>query len=133
MNNLAQGDRVFHPNQKSWGLGKVLNVTPENIDIFFVGTGIKRLSKTFIQLEIAEGADSKHRLLDNLIDAAHIGSADYVTTATAIERFQASYPDGFSAPDFLKIERDPTVRAHQFCLQLLGEEQLTELIEQGAY
>ena len=133
MSKLVQGVRVFHPNQKGWGLGKVLSVTPENIDIFFVGTGTKRLSKSFVQLDLAEGDAAKNRLLDNLIDASQIGSADYVTTTMAIERFLASYPDGFSAPDFLKNERDATVRAHQFCLQLLGEQELAELIENGAY
>ena len=133
MSKLVQGVRVFHPNQKGWGLGKVLSVTPENVDIFFVGTGTKRLSKSFVQLDVAEGDAAKNRLLDNLVEASQIVSADYVTTAMAIERFLASYPDGFSAPDFLRNERDAIVRAHQFCLQLLGEEQLTKLIEQGAY
>lgn len=128
MSNLTQGDRVFHPNQKAWGLGKVLNVTPDNIDVFFVGTGAKRLSKSFVQLEIAEGAGAKHRLLDNLIETSLITSAEYVTPAMAVERFMAIYPDGFAAPRFLKNEREASVRAHQFCIQLLGETQISELI-----
>jgi len=134
MSDLIQGVRVFHPNQKGWGLGKVLNVTPDNIDVFFVGTGAKRLSKSFVQLEIAEGADAKHRLLDNLIESSQMGSsADYVTTAMAIERFQTIYPDGFSAPRFLKDQRDASVRAHQFCIQLLGQVELEELIAEDRY
>lgn len=133
MSNLTQGDRVFHPNQKSWGLGKVLNVTPDNIDVFFVGTGAKRLSKSFVQLEIAEGGAAKHRLLDNLIETSLITNADYVTPTIAIERFLATYPDGFSAPRFLKDERDSIVRAHQFCVQLLGETELAELIAERRF
>ena len=133
MSNLSQGVRVFHPNQKGWGLGKVLSVTPDNIDVFFVGTGAKRLSKSFVQLEIAEGAAAKDRLLDNLIEASQMSSTEYVTTAMAIERFQENYPDGFSAPRFLKDERDAIVSAHQFCIQLLGEAELAELIAQGRY
>jgi transcription elongation factor GreA-like protein len=100
MNNLTQGDRVFHPNQKGWGLGKVLNVSNDNIDVFFVGTGAKRLSKSFVQLEIAEGAAAKHRLLDNLGDASQMGGADYVTPAMAIERFLKTHSDGFASPSF---------------------------------
>ncbi len=133
MNNLIQGVRVFHPNQKGWGLGKVLSVTPESIDVFFVGTGAKRLSRSFIQLEIAQGTAAKHRLLDNLIDASQISSADYVTAAMAIERFLVSYPDGFAAPRFLKDLRDATVRAHQFSIQLLGQVELAELVAERRY
>jgi hypothetical protein len=133
MNNLSQGDRVFHPNQKGWGLGKVLNVTPENIDVFFVGTGAKRLSKSFVKLEIAEGPAAKHRLLDNLIEVSQLGCADYVTPAMAIERFLTSHPEGFSAPRFLKDERDANVRAHQFCIQLLGQQEISELIAEQRY
>jgi hypothetical protein len=133
MSNLTPGDRVFHPNQKLWGLGKVLNVTPDNIDVFFVGTGAKRLSKSFVQLEIAEGAGAKHRLLDNLIETSLINNADYVTTAMAIERFLAIYPEGFSAPRFLKDERDASLRAHQLFIQLLGETEMAELIAERRF
>lgn len=133
MSNLVQGVRVFHPNQKGWGLGKVLSVTPENIDVFFVGSGAKRLSKSFVELEIAHGLAAKHRLLDNLIETSQINGADYVTTAMAIERFLASYPGGFSAPHFLKDQREASVRAHQFCIQLLDQQALAELVAEGRY
>ena len=133
MSKLVQGVRVFHPNQKGWGVGKVLCVTPDNIDVFFVGSGAKRLSKSFVQLEIAEGAAAKHRLLDNLIEASQMSSADYVTTEMAVERFLTSYPDGFAAPRFVKDERDASIRAHQFCIQLLGQPELAELIAEGRY
>ena len=133
MSNLTQGVRVFHPNQKEWGLGKVLSVTPDNIDVFFVGTGAKRLSKSFARLEIAEGDSAKDRLLDNLIETSQLSNADYVTMSAAIERFLQSYPQGFSAPNFLKDERDANVRAHQFCVQLLGQEELAGLIAEGRY
>jgi hypothetical protein len=133
MSNLTQGDRVFHPNQKGWGLGKVLNVTPDNIDVFFVGTGAKRLSKSFVKLEIAEGTAAKHRLLDNLIETSQIGSADYVSPVVAVERFLAIHPEGFSAPRFVKEERETSVRAHQFFVQLLGETEISELIAERRY
>lgn len=133
MSNLTLGDRVFHPNQRGWGLGKVLNVSPDSIDVFFVGTGAKRLSKSFVQLEIAEGAVAKHRLLDNLIETSQIGSTDYVTPVMALERFLAIHPDGFGAPRFLKDERDANVRAHQLCVQLLGETVISELIAERRY
>lgn len=133
MSSPILGNRVIHPNQKSWGLGKVLNVGTDNIDVFFVGTGAKRLAKSFVQLEIVEGAAAKHRLLDNLIEASLIDNANYLTSARAVERFLANYPDGFADPDYLKNEREASVRAHQFCIQLLGEGEISALLAEGRY
>lgn len=133
MNNLTQGDRVVHPNKKDWGLGKVLSVTPDNIEIFFVGAGSKRLSTSFAKLEIVEGTAAKHQLLDNLGDASRLSNADYVSLSVAIERFLAVYPEGFETPDFLKDEREANLRAHQFCIQLLGATEISELIAEQRY
>src|SRR5262245_22333247 len=94
MNTFTQGDRVFHPNQKAWGVGQVTAVTPANIDVFFVGVGPKRLAKSMAKLDLAEGSAAKHPLLDNLIEASLLGTAGYVTVSAAIERFQSIYPDG---------------------------------------
>ncbi len=133
MSTLTAGDRVMHPNQKEWGLGKVLSVTPENLDVFFVGAGRKRLSRSFIKLEKAEGAASKHRLLDNLIETSEISNNDFVTIPMAIERFMRNYPDGFEAPNFTKATRDASMGGHKFCAQLLSQEELSRLIEEGCF
>jgi hypothetical protein len=133
MSNITAGDRVFHPKQQGWGLGKVLNVTTDSIDVFFVGSGAKRLAKSFVQLEVAEGAMAKHRLLDNLIDAAQIAGADYVTPAMGIERFLAAYPDGFASPRLAKDGREAVLRAQQFAIQLLGHAEIAGLIAERRY
>jgi hypothetical protein len=133
MNNFTQGDRVFHPNQKAWGIGKVTATTPDNIDVFFVGVGAKRLAKSLAKLELAEGSAAKHPLLDNLIEASQLGTAGYVSVPSAIERFQSIYPDGLEGKAFLQAARGDLVRGHQFCVQLLGQEELAELIAEGRY
>lgn len=134
MSTLTSGDRVIHPNQKEWGLGKVLSATPDNLDVFFVGAGRKRLSRTFIQLEKAEGAASRHRLLDNLIETAAMGSSDdFVTVPLALERFTANYPDGFEDANFVKNAREANLRGHKFCAQLLSQEELARLVEEGSF
>jgi hypothetical protein len=133
MSTLISGDRVTHPNQKEWGVGKVLSATPDNLDVFFVGAGRKKLSRSFIQLEKAEGAASKHRLLDNLIETAEISGDDFVTAPMAIERFMATYPDGFEDTNFIKATRDAYMNAHKFCAQLLSQEELSRLIEEGCF
>ena len=133
MSQLTSGDRVMHPNQKGWGVGKVLIATPDNLDIFFVGAGYKRLSRSFIALEKAEGAASKHRLLDNLIATSELAGNAFVSFPMAIERFMATYPDGFEDTGFVKATRDANALGHKFCNQLLSQEELSRLIDEGSF
>ena len=133
MSTITQGDRVFHPNKKEWGLGKVLSITPDNIDVFFVGAGTKRLAKSFVGLECAQGSTAKHPLLDNLIETSQIDSAGYVTLAAAIERFLAIYPEGLEGKRFIKEQREVILRGHQLCIQLLDQGELSGLIAEGRY
>ena len=133
MSNLIAGDRVKHPNQEEWGLGKVLTATPENLDVFFVGAGRKRLSRSFVKLEKAEGIESKHLLLDNLIETSEISSDSFVTIPVAIERFMNNYPDGFEDAGFIKAYREANMTGHKFCVNLLGQEELARLIEDGNF
>lgn len=133
MSTLTTGDRVTHPSQQEWGLGKVLSATPDNLDVFFVGAGRKRLSRSFIKLEKAEGAASKHRLLDNLIETSQIVSDDFVTIPMAIERFMAKYPNGFEDADFIKSAREANLRGQKMCTQLLSQEELSRLIADGSF
>lgn len=133
MSTLTAGDRVVHPNQKDWGLGRVLKTTPDNLDVFFVGAGRKRLSRSVVTLEKAEGAASKHRLLDNLIEASEIESDAFVTIPMAIERFMATYRDGFEDPAFIGVARDANLRGYKLGTQLLSQEELARLIGEGAF
>lgn len=133
MSTITLGNRVVHPNKKEWGLGKVLNVTPENIDVFFVGAGAKRLSTAFVGLESVEGNSAKHPLLDNLIETSQIDSTAFVTLEAAIDRFLKTYPEGLTGKQFTRDERDDNLRGHQLCVQLLGETELSGLIAEGKY
>jgi len=133
MSTLSAGDRVMHPNQKEWGVGKVLGTTPENLDVFFVGAGRKRFSRSFIKLEKVEGVASKHRLLDNLIETSALGNDHFVTVPMAIERFLAIFPDGFDDPGFIKTSRDANLRGNKLCTHLLDQEELSRLIEAGCF
>lgn len=133
MSTLTAGDRVIHPNQKDWGLGKVLKTTPDNLDVFFVCAGRKRLSRSIVTLEKTQGSASKHRLLDNLIETSEIGNDDFVTVPMAIERFMAKYPDGFEDPGFISAARDTNLRGHKLCSQLLSQEELSRLIAEGSF
>jgi hypothetical protein len=111
----------------------VLRATPDNLDVFFVGAGRKRLSRSFIELEKAEGAASKHRLLDNLIETSDIIADDFVTIPMAIERFMGNYQDGFEDPGFINTARDANMRGHKVCAQLLSQEELSRLVAEGSF
>ena len=133
MSTLTTGDRVIHPNQREWGIGKVLSATPDNLDVFFVGAGRKKLSRAFVNVEKVEGGDSKHRLLDNLIATSEISNDDFVTLPAAIKRFMESYPEGFEDSSFIKATRHANMTAHKFCTQLLSQDELSRLIEAGSF
>lgn len=132
MSTLTTGDRVTHPNQQEWGLGKVLSATPDNLDVFFVGAGRKRLSRSFIKLQKAEGAESRHRLLDNLIETSQMVD-DFVTIPMAIERFMEKYPNGFEDADFIKSAREANMRGQKLCAQLLSQDEISRLIADGSF
>lgn len=133
MNLLTSGDRVLHPKQEAWGVGKVLCATPDSLDVFFVGAGRKKLSRSVIALEKAEGPASKHRLLDNLVDATEIVSDEFVTIPMALARFNGIYPDGFDDSAFIKATREANAHGHKFCSQLLSQEELSRLIDSGDF
>lgn len=123
----------MHPNQADWGVGKVLSATPDNLDVFFVGAGRKRLSRSIVKLEKAVGAASKHRLLDNLIEASEISVDSFLTIPMAIDRFMETYPDGFEDAGFMSAARDATLRGNKFCAQLLSQDELVRLIAEGGF
>ncbi|MEN9480036.1 MAG: hypothetical protein RLZZ298_1431 [Pseudomonadota bacterium] len=133
MSTLTSGDRVMHPNQQEWGIGKVLSATPEHLDIFFVGAGRKKLSRSFVNVEQVEGAASKHRLLDNLMATSEISNDYFVTLPTAIKRFMESYPDGFDDSSFIKATRNANMAGNKLCTQLLSQDELSRLIETGSF
>lgn len=133
MSNLASGDRVTHPNQKDWGLGKVIGATADNLDVFFVGAGRKRIARSYVQLEKVAGAASRHRLLDNLIESSEMSADGFVTIPMAIERFMKLYPNGFDDPGFVAATRDGVLRGHKFCVQLLSQDELARLIAAGEH
>lgn len=133
MSTLTSGDRVIHPKQQEWGIGKVLSATPDTLDIFFVGTGRKKLSRSFVSVEKVEGVESKHRLLDNLIATSEISNDDFTTVPMAIDRFMKNYPAGFEDLNFIKATRNANMTGHKFCTQLLSQEELARLIEDGSF
>jgi hypothetical protein len=133
MSALTSGDRVMHPNQQEWGVGKVLATTPDTLDIFFVGAGRKKLSRSFVSIEKVEGAASKHRLLDNLIATSEISNDHFVTIPMAIKRFMEGYQEGFDDSSFVKATRSANMAGHKFCTQLLSQEELSRLVEEGKF
>ncbi len=133
MTNLNPGDRVFHPNKKEWGVGKVLGVTQEQVDVFFVSAGNKRLSRQYVTLELAQGESAHHALLDNLTASIVEKSVDFLSLPAAIQKFLSAFSGGFGGSRFTAEERDYKVKAHDLCVQLLGESEIKELTGQQKY
>jgi hypothetical protein len=133
MSQLRPGDKVFHPNKREWGVGKVLGVRDERIDVFFVGAGSKQLSTTHVTLELAHASDANHPLLDNLTTASQEKGANFISLPEAIQKFLAAFPGGFEGSRFHSEEREYKVAAHELCLKKLAENEFARCLEASDY
>ena len=133
MNQLKPGDKVFHPNKREWGLGKVLAIGEDRIDVFFVGAGNKQLSTNYVTLELAEASEASHPLLDNLTAASQEKGSNFISLPEAIQKFLSAFPGGFEGSRFHSEEREYKVAAHELCLKLLAENEFDCLLGASDY
>lgn len=130
---LPSGSRVLHPAKPEWGVGKVLSVSSNGIGVFFVNAGHKKLSPEYVTLTVAEGEQAQHPLLDNLASAASSEGAIFLALPEAIQKFLTEYPGGFAGERYFEEERGYKDKAHEACTSLLGESDITALLNAGNY
>jgi hypothetical protein len=106
--------------------------TADTVKIFFVGAGEKKLCLRELELEIANGDDAKHPLLDNLrINAEE--RLKFRPLPASIQRFLTEFPDGFYDDKFAAQKRDPKLHGHRFMTALLGKDQFKSLLDNKRY
>lgn len=128
---LKPGDRVVHPVKAEWGVGKVLSVNGSGIEVFFVNAGHKKLSSQYVTLTVVKGDQANHPLLDNLASASAVSGASFLALPDAIQKFLTEYPGGFTGERYLQAERNYKDKAHEACVSLLGEPDITKLLRDG--
>ena len=126
---LKKADRVKHPLKAEWGLGEVLeDSNGETVRVFFVGTGEKTLSLTYVTLECIPTDEAAHPLLDHLRVPEKRDRYPYQSLPESIERFRARYPQGFYDDRFVKEAREDKIHAHQVAQNLLSQRELARLL-----
>lgn len=133
MKTVTPGTRVVHPSRPDWGVGKVLSVSSNGIEVFFVNAGHKKLSPQHVTLTVVEGEQANHPLLDNLASAASSEGAIFLALPEAIQKFLTEYPGGFIGERYFEEERGYKDKAHETCMSLLGESDVTALLKAGNY
>lgn len=129
-----KGDRVRHPSKKDWGLGEVLEDSAgDNVRIFFVGAGERKISLQYAQPEKISGQKAAHPVLDNLRISKTSSGIRYQSLPQSINYFLEQFPEGFYGQRFKEEERDYKMRAHSLALELLGGETFHTLVETGEH
>jgi len=129
-----KGDRVKHPAKDDWGLGEILEDSKNNeVRVFFVGAGEKKLSLKIIQLQKIENADAQHSMLDNLKISKSIKGTNYQSLPQSIQLFLERFPEGFYGENFNKHEREYKDKAHVLAQELLGKQSFAELLDNENY
>lgn len=130
---LKPADRVVHPAKPDWGVGKVLSAASTGIEVFFVNAGHKKLSPQYVTLTVVTGEQANHPLLDNLASAASSEGAIFLALPDAIQKFLNEYPGGFAGERYFEEERGYKEKAHEVCMSLLGESDITAFLNAGSY
>lgn len=131
---FIQGERVLHSAKPDWGIGQVLDDSfGDNIRVFFVGSGEKKLNLKYVNLIKIEGAEAAHPVLDNLKAVQKEKSVKYQSLPLLIEAFLKQFPDGFSGAEYHKNERDYKLKAHDLMLNILNETSFSNLLKEDNY
>ena len=125
-----KGERVKHSNKPDWGIGQVIDITDEDVKVFFSEIGEKILKIKFANLVKIEGREAEHPLLDILTKNSN---AKYKVLSYLIESFQRTFPQGFYEKNYLECERNYKVEAHTLMLDLLNEEKFRKLLDNRNY
>lgn len=108
---------VKHMKKNEWGIGKVLSISGNKIEIDFLNCGIKLLNSKIALLEevLDEGEIGKFKedkLLTSLSTKKNKknNSTESVSLEELIKRFQNIYPEGFYDETYLVKERNDKIK-----------------------
>jgi hypothetical protein len=133
MAEFQVGDKVKHPKILDWGIGKVLETTPDNkVRVFVINAGEKLLGLKYVALEKVEGEKASHPILDNptFTERAAKGKR-HVSLPEARLDFLEIFSDGFEGTSYIDSERAYKVTAREMFLELLNEQEFSRLLEAG--
>lgn len=111
---VAQGDKVRHPKMPDWGLGKVIEISPDGkARVFFLNVGEKLLGLKYVTLEKVEGAEAENFILDSPSLNERLADKDFRSLPDALREFQKLFPDGFEDQLYWEEERTYKLETHK--------------------
>ena len=124
---FKKGDHVIHPGKPEWGPGVVTeDPQDDKVRVLFVEGGEKLLLLRHARLESFTGEDARLERVN--IDDPNSAS-DLLGPQRAREKFLAVYPEGFSSKTYQEEDRKPKEEVVRLMEELLGEEQMAQLLE----
>lgn len=132
------GTYVLHKARPEWGVGKILDVNANSVQVFFINAGKRLFEQPAGFLEFAPERTKDHPLLARIAPAVLNGSTEFLPLAECVSRFQRLFPGGFNDPEYLttdpkKGERHYKVHASQLAQSLLVKSEWSGLASQGRY
>lgn len=138
MSDLKSGMLVIHPLRPEWGPGKVVNVGPESISVFWRDTEeniVKKMVRSAVKLQLATSQCDP--ILDNLpplikADGTFVGLPARLTLKQARKKFLSRFPGGFYDPEFIGTPKRGEWQykwdAHRDCVTRLGNGEFRRLL-----
>lgn len=124
-------EKLRHKSMQDWGLGKVIEVTPNgNIRVFFVNEGEKTFKPN---LDLLEKVSEPHPVLDNPNLAKRDAKKKYISLSMAAKGFLKEYPQGFYDEKYLLDERNYKITAHELLVSCLNKDSYRELLDNSDY
>lgn len=130
---LKTGHLIQH---STFGLGKVVSTTADKVFVYFRDIGdqkAKRFFRSYAGITLSDIQSDP--ILDNL-PPFQLNGDDWklqtkpMTPTRAIAKFLAIFPEGFKDPKYLTHEREYKEEAHKIFVNLLGNGQLSNFLEQ---
>jgi hypothetical protein len=141
---LILGNRVKHATRTDWGLGEVVEDECEGmVTVFFEDVGLKKFNLSIAQFARVEGDEAASEYLTALVNHFKHAAKSCLamksggtTFQKAVENFRSYFPLGFQDPAYLsgpRSEREYKLRAHEFLVEMLGPNVLSQLLADRKY
>ena len=134
MQGIQINDKVRHPTMPDWGLGKVIEISPDRkARVFFLHVGEKLLGLKYVDLEKVEGAEAENFILDSPTLNERLVDKDFRSLPDALREFQKLFPDGFEDQLYWEEERTYKLEAHNLFNEILSPENYSSLLDASEY
>ncbi len=125
------GDRVRNPRMPAWGLGRVLSVAGDSVQVLFHHAGERKLSLKHAVLTRVEGEEARNSFLDLPAGGKRRTRQAVRDFDSMVAAFLRRFPRGFRDPEYIEQERNYKDEASRLCGKLLGERAVAALLARG--